>query len=107
MEEYKWNFALVAKGGQNVKEKDESLEVTNKEPEHSLKVKIVATEDSVDAVTEDIISKIGDLKEVSFTIEGNETELKECTEQVAKIISKHGKQKTLDLHFSEKEQVEA
>lgn len=101
MEEYKWNFVLAAKGGQNVKEKDESLEVTNKEPEHSIKVKIVASEDSVDAVTADIISKIGGLKEVSFTIEGEEQELKDSAEQIAKIISKHGKQKTLDLHFSE------
>lgn len=107
MEEYKWNFTLAAKGGQNVKGTDDGLELTNKEPEHSLKVKIVATEDSVDAVTQDIIVKIGDLKDVSFTIEGSEETLKESAEQIAKIISKHGKQKTLDLHFSEKEQVEA
>ena len=74
----------------------------------SLKVKIVATEDSVDAVTADIVSRIGDLKEVSFTIDGNEGQLKVAAINVAKIISKHGKQKTLDLHFmADKEELTA
>lgn len=107
MEEYKWNFTLAAKGGQNVKEKKENLILTDKTPEHTLKVKITSTEAHVDAVMKDIIEKVGELSEASFTIEGMEADLKETTEQIAKIISKHGKQTKLDLHFSEQEAVQA
>lgn len=106
MEEYKWNFTLAAKGGQNVKEKKESLEVTDKDPEHSLKVSVTATEDTTDAVLRDIIDKVGDIVSVTITKEGTETDLQDDVKQIAKIIAKHGKQTALDIHF-DGEKVEA
>jgi 2C-methyl-D-erythritol 2,4-cyclodiphosphate synthase len=103
VEEYSWGFSLVAKGGQNVKENEKKgrIEIKNKEPEHSLKVKIKANADSVDQVLKEIIEEIGSLDEVSFTIEGTEKQLQGQIKKIAKIIADAGGQQSLDIHLGE------
>ena len=99
MEEYKWGFVITTKAGQNVKKKKQAIEVTDKDPEHSLKVSITATEESVDAVLRDIIDKVGEVVSVTITKEGSEADLQDEVKSIANIIAKHGKQTALDIHF--------
>jgi len=108
MEEYAWGFQLTAKGGQDVKENEKKgiIQVKNKEKEHTLKVKIKSAGESVDEVLKEIVEEVGGLDEVTFTISGQEPQLQAYTKKIAKIISEHGDQKTLDIHFG-KEQLEA
>lgn len=103
MEEFAWGFSLIAKGGQNVKEnkKKEQIEVKNKEPEHSLKVTIKANEDSVDEVIKQIIEEVGELDQISFTIEGPEKKLQATVKTIAKIIADAGGQESLDMHLGQ------